>query len=326
MAYRKEIIVLSGGGHKGVVKLKNAAGKTNILEGVCSMDYSPADATLYLVGDKITQIALNQRETAFTTSDCDSKLISCVVKTDYSIMFGSNGNPSRGAIMSRIEDYIKQSKLRADTPPSHSDKKDRIQSENATEGNSAYNYSPDDAHNIDLNKELKPDYKTNNQNDVDDNNDLHMQSIIDLHNDKPDHILEEKNNPQSDSVQARVKKQSVRESTVKPNDWVKYDGNNFYLAVKPQLDEMFVCYPAEEQLNQSVPNSQWVRVDATDGFYVVGLLFDGDSPSYICYGVPAGQGDRPPQEIESMCVWLPIGESEGYWVIYQSAYTGDIIK
>lgn len=299
MAYRKEIIVLSGGGHKGVVKLKNAAGKTNVLEGVCSMDYSPNNATLYLVGDEITQIALNQRETAFTTSDCDSKLISCVVKTDNSIMFGSNGNPSRNATMSRIEEFIKQSKLLVDTPAAPI-KEDDISSEIAIDKDNAHNDCPDNTQDIGL--------------------------VEDMNCEIRDNIQEKKNNPQSDEIHTRVKKQSVRESTVKPNDWVKYDGNNFYLAVKPQLDEMFVCYPAEEQLNQSVPNSQWVRVDATDGFYVVGLLFDGDSPSYICYGVPAVQGDRPPQEIESMCVWLPIGESDGYWVIYQSAYTGDIIK
>ena len=125
-------------------------------------------------------------------------------------------------------------------------------------------------------------------------------------------------------------------SEVKPlGDWIKYDGNNFYYAVKPQIDEMFICYPEEKLLTDSVPNSKWVRVDAEDGYYVVGLLFDEDEPSFICYGVPQfGAQDknarRAPEELENMCVWLPLNDSEGliegYWMIYQSAKTGEIIK
>ena len=112
-------------------------------------------------------------------------------------------------------------------------------------------------------------------------------------------------------------------------EWTKYDGNNFYYAIKPQLDELFVCYPAEQTLNDGVQNSKWVRVDAPDGAYAVGLLYDGDEPAFICYGVPEPRaGSRPPVEIEDMCVWLPLSAYgiAGYWVIYQSARTGDIIK
>ena len=42
---------------------------------------------------------------------------------------------------------------------------------------------------------------------------------------------------------------------------VRFDGTNFYQAVKPQIDELFVRYPAEERLNAIVPNSKWVRVE-----------------------------------------------------------------
>ena len=82
---------------------------------------------------------------------------------------------------------------------------------------------------------------------------------------------------------------------------------------------MFVCYPKEERLSTAVQNSKWVRVDAADGEYAVGVLFD----------VPEYQNNRrPPREIEDMCVWLPVSEAPlvGYWVIYQSARTGEIIK
>ena len=109
---------------------------------------------------------------------------------------------------------------------------------------------------------------------------------------------------------------------------LKYNGSNFYLAVKPQLDEMFVCYKQEESLNKAVENSSWVHVDAEDGYYVVGLLKDGDSPAYICYGVPSKDGNDVPPELKNVCVWLPVEDEnvKGYWVIYQSAIDGEIIK
>ena len=109
------------------------------------------------------------------------------------------------------------------------------------------------------------------------------------------------------------------------SEWTKYDGNNFYFAVKPQIDEMFVCYPEEKTLCDAVPNSKWVRVDVKDGYYVVGVLFNEDDPSFICYGVPSPQKAEPPKELQNACVWLPVGDG-GYWIIYQSARNGEIVK
>ena len=112
---------------------------------------------------------------------------------------------------------------------------------------------------------------------------------------------------------------------------VVYDGTNFYLAVKPQLDEMFVRYPAEERLNAIVPNSRWVRVDADEGdYYVVGVLYDLSTPIFICYGIPGVPGAPPPREIADVCVWLPLSrerqEEGGFWVIYQSAENGKCVR
>lgn len=113
------------------------------------------------------------------------------------------------------------------------------------------------------------------------------------------------------------------------DSFLKYDGNNFYYAVKPQLDEMFVCYPHDELLEGAVQNSKWVRIDGEDGYYVVGVLYDDKEPSFICYGVPERQKNAsPPSELENMCVWLSVADEGvlGYWLIYQSAKTGEIIK
>lgn len=109
-------------------------------------------------------------------------------------------------------------------------------------------------------------------------------------------------------------------------DEIHFDGSNFYLSVKPQIDELFVCYPESEELNFAVPNSRWVQVEAVDGYYVVGLVYDCDTVAYICYGVPSKEMKTPPDEIKNLCVWLPISAEKGYWIIYQDAMTGKCLK
>lgn len=109
-------------------------------------------------------------------------------------------------------------------------------------------------------------------------------------------------------------------------DSVPYEGNNFYLAVKPQLDEMFICYPPDIELQKIVPNSKWIRVSLPDDYYVVGIVFNIDEPQYICYGLHGSFNQKPPSEIADICQWLPLNrdvvEGDGYWVIFQSAKTG----
>ncbi len=111
-------------------------------------------------------------------------------------------------------------------------------------------------------------------------------------------------------------------------DTVRFDGTNFYLSVKPQLDEIFVCFPECEDLEAVVPNSKWAKIQVEDGFYVVGLILDGEVVRYISYGVPATKNSCPPSEIRDVAVWLDDGKKEGkgYWVIYQDAMTGQCLK
>ena len=111
-------------------------------------------------------------------------------------------------------------------------------------------------------------------------------------------------------------------------DAVRFDGTNFYLSVKPQLDEIFVCFPECDDLEGVVPNSKWAKIQVEDGFYVVGLILDGEVVRYISYGVPATKNSCPPSEIRDVAVWLDDGKKEGkgYWVIYQDAMTGQCLK
>ena len=131
------------------------------------------------------------------------------------------------------------------------------------------------------------------------------------------------------TVETAENKQNNLETSMNFTKNVEYDGNDFYLAVKPQLDEMFICFPAETELENAVPNSKWVRVENSDGFYVVGIIYDLDVPTYISYGVPYEKRGAPPEEIKDVCDWLPLSlddvDGKGYYLIYQSAATGKTV-
>ena len=232
MANQKETIILAGSGHKGVVRLYFTGGQS--VRGSCSLDFRPSGATLYLIGDNIAQIALNDINTSFETPFCANSGASCVVRSSAFTLFGGEG--ARSEMLSKIDAFNKQKSSLATATL-----KDEQQSQ----------------------------------------------------------IEQDKGDVAASAAPSFDKKIDARD--VKPLDWTKYDGNNFYYAIKPQLDEMFVCYPRHDELESAVQNSKWVRVDADDSYYAVGLLFDGDEPAFICYAVPEYvKNRRPPTEIENM--------------------------
>lgn len=135
--------------------------------------------------------------------------------------------------------------------------------------------------------------------------------------------------PPQDALDAGFR---VENASVSAPDFAKennFTGNDFYLAVKPQLDEMFICFPKNTDLENAVPNSKWVNVSGDDGNYVVGLIFNLDEVEYICYGVPYEKKSPPPDEIKNVCDWLALTDDEngkGYYVIYQSAKSGKTLS
>lgn len=246
MDNKKEIVVLTGGGHKGIVKIQSVVGKSDYIKGNCNLDFRPSNATLYIVGEQIAKIKLNDINTAFEVPFCAKDEYGCVVRSSSLTMFG--GGMSKSKALSKIDESNKRDILKES---------------------------------IDKAKER--------------------------------------------TAETSGKEEHTLDDVLVMSEWTKYDGNNFYYAVKPQIDEMFVCYPEEKTLCDAVPNSKWVRIDVKDGYYVVGVLFNEDAPSFICYGVPSPQKSEPPKELQNACVWLPVGEG-GYWIIYQSARNGEIVK
>lgn len=254
MENKKEIVILSGGGHKGIVKLQGDLKSNKTVKGSCNLDFRPTNAYLYLVGDNVAKIALYDINTAFEVPFCAKNEFGCAVRSSAITMLG--GGISNGSILNKIDEYNKN----ANSP---------------------------------MNKNMN-------------------------------------GSSTPDSSPIPPSKQTVKPLTIKDvtelDEWSKYDGNNFYYAVKPQLDELFICYPEEPTLANAVENSKWIRVESADDCYVVGILFDDGEPSLLCYGVPAKANTQPPSELDGACVWLPVSEQDGYFVIYQSAHTGEIIK
>ena len=100
---------------------------------------------------------------------------------------------------------------------------------------------------------------------------------------------------------------------------------HFYSRMKGEIDGIFSRYPREHALEKTVLHSRWARITYGSGHYVFGVIEEDGVPAYICYGVPAPQG-RCPQSLKGAAGFIPDGAGSGYWVMYQSAKTGSLVK
>lgn len=103
----------------------------------------------------------------------------------------------------------------------------------------------------------------------------------------------------------------------------------FYMELKPQLDKLFNTFPKDEYLTEVIPSSKWVKIeyDDTGKSYSVGVITDGDDVVYIGYGIRSVFTKSPPTSVKSVAQWMPLSfedvKGEGYWMIYQTAGTGE---
>jgi len=124
--------------------------------------------------------------------------------------------------------------------------------------------------------------------------------------------------------------QGDESSQAKPDDHFEPTGN-FYSLIQPQLDELFSKFPHFKELEELVANTEWVKVNYTpndEQHYILGKLYDGETVTHICYGIPAtSHSATPPASLADYCQWLPVDlnnvDGAGYWVMYQSAETGE---
>lgn len=107
-------------------------------------------------------------------------------------------------------------------------------------------------------------------------------------------------------------------------------GECFFVRMKDEIEKVLSSYPAEAALEATVENSRWVRITyGGDKFYVFGVIYSGEVPRYVCYGVPSEDSSRPPESLAGISSFIPAspdGGDSGYWVMYQDAATGASVK
>ncbi len=100
----------------------------------------------------------------------------------------------------------------------------------------------------------------------------------------------------------------------------------FFERMRGEIERLLTGYPREELLEKTVENSRWVRITYGGGrFYVFGVIYSGEKPAYICYGVPSRNTKSPPASLKGMAGYIPAGDG-GFWVMYQDAATGASVK
>lgn len=106
----------------------------------------------------------------------------------------------------------------------------------------------------------------------------------------------------------------------------------YYEQVADKIAELFEKGERQTELENLMGDSKWVKINNNKNqYYVVGIIGSKNSiPDYICYGVPSSFSFLPPASLGKDARWLPIDvknpQGKGFWVIFQSARTGETIK
>lgn len=323
MAFKKHIVVISGSGSTGLVKLSGSFDGLNKVKGECRCDCAESGSRLYIIADEVTEIKVDGTKTVFEVPVAAKSDVYCLLVTGGRTLTGSSGGRvDRRQLEGRIELY-KREKLRA-----------------AREKRAAAVYVPGAEPSA---AATSPAAAEGRDVRADDGGIEHGTTAPPAASgaDAVQSAGGADGGRAAPPAREAAALRTPPEAPFSPSNadgtagvlrnGVRYDGTNFYQSVKPQIDDMFVRYPAERRLSALVPNSKWVRVDVdADDYYVVGVLFDLSLPIFVCYGIPGVRSVPPPAEIADASVWLPLDparpDGEGFWVIYQSATDGKCIK
>lgn len=144
-------------------------------------------------------------------------------------------------------------------------------------------------------------------------------------------VFEEKEQKAEEETEPIAEEQTLAVEETVANEKTKVAKNEpqtpFYKKIEENMQELFEKNDSDEELALLIPDSKWVRVSlGDDGYYVVGIIYSDETPNIICYGVPDKDGSNPPQSDENCRQWMEIEKGgRGYWMMYQSAQTGETI-
>ncbi len=166
------------------------------------------------------------------------------------------------------------------------------------------------------------------------NQEIDEQSINNLDNIESKSSIYSIDDEEVENFIDKVIEMSDEESNTKTKSSIKKSNEEqtFFERLSPQINKMFESNIPEDVLNEIIPNSKFCRVEFDDktGYYVFGIIYDETSPKYLCYGIPAQKGDKPPKEMSNLYQWFPIDTSDntgdGFYMMYQDAETGKSIS
>ncbi|MDD4839598.1 MAG: hypothetical protein PHE93_02865 [Clostridia bacterium] len=300
----KKILILKSDNGKNSGVLRLTANGTEV-EGVLTLNFAiTSPLSLLLNTGETHEVSVLENECKFTLNSEFSGEAHCLLlENEMPLLSGSTNNDLRK--LSELQNYYSEKKAKAirNTEKTHNqDTIDNNSTETEREQNNDESKHASDSKYAD--NQLHDNYSKSANAKTGRNNHTASAKTASAQNSEPSAVI---------------------------NEGISYEGENFYIAVKPQLDEMFECYPTEERLQELISNSKWVRVDCDDEYYVVGLIFDeNDKPEFICYGIPGTYPVKPPEEIADVCEWFPFDLEnkfgDGFWLIYQNAMTGKCLK
>ena len=113
VAFKKHIVVISGSGSTGLVKLSGSFDGLNKVKGECRCDCAESGSRLYIIADEVTEIKVDSAKTVFEVPVAAKSDVYCLLVTGGRTLTGSSGGRAdRRQLEGRIELY-KREKLRA---------------------------------------------------------------------------------------------------------------------------------------------------------------------------------------------------------------------
>lgn len=99
----------------------------------------------------------------------------------------------------------------------------------------------------------------------------------------------------------------------------------YYYEVKEKIDAAFGKYPRDNSLLAAFPRSEWVKTEGA----LLGVVYQGGVPRYLCVAAAGRSDGAPPQAMKEHAVFVPkdaFSETEGFWVVFQDADTGEYVE
>ena len=113
MAFKKKLIVMSGSGKTGLVKLAGSFDGLGKVKGECACEVSPGGGKLYIIADEVTEIAVESSKQTFEVPVAAKDDIYCLFVSGGCTMTGSTGGRADRRELARRVELAKREKLRA---------------------------------------------------------------------------------------------------------------------------------------------------------------------------------------------------------------------